>query len=84
MGHLDRPVRADPVLDRIAQRGELHEARFLESLRADGVTVSQVNSDQVLPTGERIAQGRDATLSAMCHGADAIYQAALFDGRRLG
>ena len=30
-GHLERPTRADPVLDRIAQRGLDHEKRFLES-----------------------------------------------------
>ena len=83
-GHLPRPMRADPVLDRIAQRGELHEARFLESLRAGGVTVDEVESDQVLPLGQRIARGRDATLTAMREGAGAIYQAVLFDGRRLG
>ena len=83
-GHLLRPMRADPVLDRIAQRGELHEARFLESLRAEGVTVDEVESDQVLPLGERIARGRDATLAAMREGAGAIYQAVLFDSRRLG
>ena len=28
-GHLERPERTDPVLDRIAQRGQLHERRFL-------------------------------------------------------
>ena len=83
-GHLPRPMRADPVLDRIAQRGELHEKRFLESLLAEGVTVVEVESDQVLPAGQRIAQGRDATLEAMREGVDTIYQAVLFDGRRLG
>ena len=57
-GHLPKPMCADPVLDRIAQRGELHE--------------------------ERIARGRDTTLAAMREGAVAIYQAVLFDGRRLG
>ncbi len=28
-GHLERPERTDLVLDRIAQRGQLHEQRFL-------------------------------------------------------
>ena len=71
-GHLTSPVRADPVLDRIVQRGELHEARFLESLRAEGVTVSEIHSDQALPVGQRIAQGRDATLATMREGVDAV------------
>ena len=83
-GHLPRPMRADPLLDRIAQRGELHEARFLESLRAEGVTVREIESNQVLPSGQRVTQGRDATFAAMGEGAGAIYQAVLFNGRRLG
>ena len=83
-GHLVRPLRADPVLDRIAQRGELHEARFLESLRAEGVTVAEIETEQMLLSEPRIAQGRDATVRAMREGAEAIYQAVLFDGRRLG
>ena len=83
-GHIDRPMRLDPVLDRIAQRGEQHEARFLDSLRSKAVAVVEVDSDESLPFGERLARGHDATLSAMLEGASAIYQAVLFDGRRLG
>ena len=83
-GHLDRPMRADPVLDRIAQRGQQHEACFLESLRSEAVGVVEVGSNGALPLSERVARGHDATLSAMRNGADVIYQAVLFDGRRLG
>ena len=83
-GHLPRPTHADPVLDRIAQHGELHEGRFLESLRTEGVTVGVIGTDRTLPTDQRIARGRDATLEAMHEGVGAIYQAVLFDGRRLG
>ena len=83
-GHLPRLIGADAVLGRIAQRGERNEAHFLGSQRAQGVTVGEVESDQLLPTGQRVARGRDATLAAMCEGADTIYQAALFDGRSLG
>ncbi len=83
-GHIQRPARADPVLDRIAQRGRQHEALFLDSLRAEGVAVVEVASDQALLLGQPIAQGRDATIAAMREGASAIYQAVLFDGRRLG
>ena len=83
-GHLERPMRADPVLDRIAQRGKLHEARFLESLRAEGVNVVEIEEDQSLPLDQRIVRGRDFTFEAMRRGVSAIYQAVLFDGRRLG
>ena len=83
-GHLTRPVRSDPVLDRIAQRGIEHEQRFLEALHGDGVTVVEVERDESLPHGERRIRGRDVTLAAMRDGADVIYQAVLFDDRRLG
>ena len=83
-GHLERPVREDPVLDRITQRGQLHEERFLEALEADGVEVVRFDQDPGLPFGQRLAEGRDLTLDAMLAGADVIYQAVLFDGKRLG
>ncbi|MEZ4503110.1 MAG: TM0106 family RecB-like putative nuclease [Dehalococcoidia bacterium] len=83
-GHLARPVRDDPVLDRIAQRGEEHERRFLADLTAEGVAVVELERDEALPPSERIARGLAATLEAMRDGADVIYQAVLFDGRRLG
>ena len=83
-GHLKRPVREDPVLDRITQRGQLHEERFLEALEADGVEVVRFDQDPGLPLGQRLAEGRDLTLDAMRAGADVIHQAVLFDGKRLG
>ena len=83
-GHLERPERADPVLDRIAQRGQLHEERFLETLLSDGLRAVELELDPSLPRGERLAKGRDDTLRAMQTGVDVIYQAVLFDGRRLG
>ncbi len=83
-GHVKRPMRVDPVLDRIAQRGSEHEARFLEGLIADGVTIVDVRSGEAVPRWEQITRGRDATIEAMRAGAGVIYQAVLFDGRRLG
>ena len=83
-GHLERPERTDPVLDRIAQRGQLHEARFLDSLLSDGLRAVKLELDHNLPRRERLAKGRDDTLKAMQSGVDVIYQAVLFEGRRLG
>ena len=83
-GHLKRPVREDKVLDRIAQRGIEHEQRFLESLRAEGLTTVEVERDDDLPYEERRIRGRDETLAAMRDGVDVIFQAVLFDGRRFG
>ena len=56
-GHLERPERTDPVLDRIAQRGLLHEERFLESLLADGLGAVKLELDPDLPWGERLFKG---------------------------
>ena len=83
-GHLGRPVRSDPVLDRIAQRGQLHEERFLDSLLSEGFRAVKLAPDPDLPRGQRLAKMRAETLAAMRSGADVVYQAALFDGRRLG
>ena len=83
-GHLERPVGADPVLDRIAQRGQLHEERFLESLLSEGFRAVKLEPGPGLPRGQRLHNGREQTLEAMRAGADVVYQAVLFDGRRLG
>ena len=83
-GHIQRPARADPVLDRISQRGREHEERFLASLRDEGLELPEIGSDEALPYSEHLTQGHVSTLAAMRDGADAIYQAVLFDGHRLG
>ena len=83
-GHLKRPNRADKVLDRIRERGLQHEKRFLGSLRVDGLTIVEVTRDDDLPHEERRIRGRQETLAAMREGADVIFQAVLFDGRRFG
>ena len=83
-GHLERPERTDPVLDRIAQRGQLHEERFLESLVSDGLSALKLELDHSLPRNERLSRGRKETFKAMQSGADVIYQAVPIDGRRLG
>jgi len=84
--HLKRPMRVDPVLDRIAQRGREHEARFLDGLITDGIAAIAiaVEADPALTSAEWIARGREATLEAMRAVAGVIYQTTLFDGRRLG
>ncbi len=83
-GHLQRPMRTDPVLDRIAQRGLDHEQRFLAELNRDGLRVVEIPRDETLPRAERLVRGREATIAAMRGGADVIYQAVFLEGRRLG
>src|SRR4051794_37873866 len=64
-----------PDADLIRERGLRHEARFLEKLGADGLSV--------VPIPEALAPAERATLTegVMRQGADAIHQAAfLHDG----
>ena len=83
-GLVDKPQIDDPVLERIAKRGELHERRFLDELAESGTRVTPIALDERLPYEERLRAGRDATVAAMQAGAQVIYQAVLYDGRRLG
>ena len=83
-GYRARPTRDDPVLDRIAQRGTEHEERFRDTLSAQGIAVTTIAMNKDQPYLDRVIEGRDDTRSAMADGADLIYQAVLFDGRRLG
>ena len=83
-GHLKRPNRDDKVLDRIQKRGIEHEKRSLEALQDEGLAVVEVGRDKELPYDEGRIRGRDDTLAAMREGADVIFQAVLFDGRRFG
>ena len=84
LGHVKRPMRADRFLDRIVRRGFQHEARFLDELAAEGREVAEMALDMGLPLPQRYVAGREATLAAMRAGRDVIFQAALFDGERLG
>ena len=82
-GLIQRPMRVDPELDRIAKRGLQHEARFLAELEASGLSIAQVDNSELL-AGQNLRQAADATLDAMHRGVDVIYQAALFEGQRQG
>ena len=90
-GHLEVPKENDAVLDRIAQRGLQHEARFLDRLRAapagrpapEVLDIAEMH-DRTRPYSERVSQGAAATLEAMRAGVDVIYQAVLLDDRRQG
>lgn len=76
-GKVRRPVRNDPELDRIAKRGEQHEKRFIDELRAGGKEVCSLDG---VPLKEAAAR----TVEAMRAGVEVIYQGALFDGRWQG
>ena len=85
---VDRPVRDDPELAVLQDRGLEHEQRFLAYLRELGHGVvdgrlSPAPQDGV-PALERIRADAARTIELMRSGADVIYQATLFDGTWLG
>ena len=65
-----RPVRVDPVLDRIGQRGRDHEARFLDDRRAEGLSIADLSSESPDDPLTRYTRGCEATLAAMRSGVD--------------
>jgi uncharacterized protein len=76
-GRARRPHRDDPILDLLTERGREHEARYLQHLRAQKLSVVEIRSP---PSDEGIA----TTLAAMRDGVDVIYQAPLGDERWYG
>ena len=84
-GLVERPIRDDPELDVIRERGFQHEARFTADLEAKGRTVVTIELDaSETDRGEQLRQAAAATIDAMAAGADVIYQATFFDGRFRG
>ncbi len=80
-GLVKRPMRDDPELDIIRQRGFEHEARYRSDLSAAGRTVVTIEPDGSIDDyGERIKAAAATTIEAMASGADVIYQATFFDG----
>lgn len=82
-GLRQRPVRRDPELDLIQERGEEHEGAVLSRHRGANRRVVDLSE---LP-GKTVADLRtaeQATLEAMRSAADVIYQGTFFDGRWRG
>jgi predicted RecB family nuclease len=73
-GALRRPHYYDPSLEALWQRGELHEADYVQHLTETGLQVVRIEGKGVTPA--MMAE----TLAAMRSGADVIVQAALQDG----
>ncbi|MFN8525941.1 MAG: TM0106 family RecB-like putative nuclease [Chloroflexota bacterium] len=81
-GQIQRQRVDDPQLAAIRRRGAEHERRVLEAYEARGLSLIRVERGG--STEAEVQHAADQTLEAMRQGADVIYQAALFDGRRLG
>jgi predicted RecB family nuclease len=79
------PKRRDRELEIIQKRGLEHEQRYLQESRADGRRIVEIQADlRIADHGERLRQEAAATRAAMAEGADVVYQAAFFDGSRVG
>ncbi|WP_150306624.1 TM0106 family RecB-like putative nuclease [Planctomonas psychrotolerans] len=70
---------ADPMLERAAELGDLHERRTLEELRR---TRAVVEFERPEITG--LVEAARESERALRNGADALFQATFFDGRFLG
>lgn len=84
-GLVKRPVRPDPELDLIQQRGLEHEHRYLADLEAAGRRVTRIEPDATLENrGEKLRHAAAETEAAIRRGDDVIYQATFFNGRWVG
>ena len=84
MGMWEKPIRRDdPTIALIQEKGDLHEAEYLDSLRSSGLRVVEIAKDD-LRTPDQLRAAQEATSAAMHDGADVIFQATFFDGRWRG
>ncbi len=84
-GLVKRPIRPDPELDLVRQRGLDHENRYLAGLEADGRRITRIEPDATIEIrGERYRQAAADTEAAIRRGDDVIYQATFFDGPWVG
>jgi len=65
--------------DLVARKGDEHELAYLQSLRADGRDIAEIENERGL---DGLRRGAERTLRAMREGREIIYQAVLFDGER--
>ncbi len=78
-GRLSIEETREEAADLVARKGDEHEAAYLKSLHASGCEVVEIESE---PGLAGLELGAERTREAMRSGAEIIYQAVLFDGRR--
>src|SRR5690242_2548194 len=76
-GRLEAPESTDALAEVLRKRGLEHEARHVNRLRAEGLSVLDLGD---LPKDER----REQTIAAMRDGIDVIVQPVLADARWFG
>jgi uncharacterized protein len=83
-GRRETPRWLDPALAILSQRGFVHEAAYLDHLRAAGRTVTELSPGQDAKDRESPPSAHQRTVEAMRSGADVIAQATLSSQRWLG
>jgi uncharacterized protein len=81
-----KPIRNDPELDIITQRGEQHEQVYISRLREAGRIVRDLSSDRPagMDRGDFYRAQAQVAREAIERGDDVIFQACFFDGTWLG
>ena len=77
-GQLQRPVRSEPLLEHLRQRGLTHERDYLTHLEAGGARLTRIDADRV------DTMSVAATLEVMRAGDEIIVQGALSDSVWVG
>jgi predicted RecB family nuclease len=81
-GLIRKPDRSeDPEVELLQRRGHAHEQRYVEELKREGRTITDLSADRDKMSYEELAA---RTHEAMRRGDDVIYQATVFDGRWIG
>ena len=79
-GLVKKPIRSDPTIELVQERGYEHERRYLEDLRAAGRTIVEIPRDgSTANTREGLREAAARPTAAMRAGADVVYQATFFD-----
>ena len=80
-GLVSKPVRSDPTIELVQERGYEHEKRYLEDLRTDGRRIVEIPRDGSAANSRAgLDEAAELTHRAMRDRADVVYQATFFDG----
>ena len=79
-GLVKKPIRSDPTIELVQERGYEHERRYLADLAAAGRSIVEIPRDgSTANTRPGLREAAAQTLDAMRAGADVVYQATFFD-----
>src|SRR5450756_1415652 len=78
---VSKPIRSDPTIELVQERGYEHEKRYLDDLRTAGRRIVEIPRDGSAANSRAgLDEAAELTRQAMRDGADVVYQATFFDG----